>query len=123
QGSKITFDDKDMKVIIEDGGGKGRITFDSNNNKIIIESLDGDICFQAPQGDMVIAAKSAEFNATKEFQMHAGTSMPRGTDSSATVKGQNVTINGSNANANCGMAQAPSAPQPNPKDVADPYKS
>jgi uncharacterized protein involved in type VI secretion and phage assembly len=122
-GSKVTFDDKDNKVIIEDGGGKGRITFDSNANKIIIESLDGDICFQAPKGDMVIAAKSAELKATKDFEMHAGSAMAWGTDSSASVKGQNVTMSGAQANANCGTAQAPQAPQPNPQDVPDPYKS
>jgi uncharacterized protein involved in type VI secretion and phage assembly len=122
-GSKITFDDKDNKVIIEDGGGKGKITFDSNANKIIIEALEGDVCFQAPQGDIVIVAKSAELKATKNFEMHAGSAMAWGTDTNATVKGQNVTMNGSNGNANCGQAQAPTAPTATPKDVEDPYKS
>src|SRR6185295_6824457 len=46
QGSKITFDDDQLKIIIEDGTGKGKITFDSNANKIIIEALKGDVCFQ-----------------------------------------------------------------------------
>jgi uncharacterized protein involved in type VI secretion and phage assembly len=122
-GSKITFDDKDNKVIIEDGGGKGKITFDSNANKIIIEALEGDVCFQAPTGDIVIVAKSAELKATKNFEVHAGTAMAWGTDASASIKGQNVTMNGSNGNANCGSAQAPTAPTATPKDVEDPYKS
>ncbi len=32
QGSKITFDDENNQLIIEDGAQKGRITFDSNAN-------------------------------------------------------------------------------------------
>src|SRR5512139_1884124 len=50
-GSKITFDDDQEKLIIEDGAQKGRITFDAKANKITIEALDGDVCFQAPKDD------------------------------------------------------------------------
>ena len=122
-GSKITFDDQKNQIVIEDGGGKGKITFDSGSNKITIEALDGDVCLQAPTGEIVIAAKSAEIKATQGFEMHAGSTMAWGTDAKATVKGNNVGISGSNANANCGTAQAPQAPTPNPTDVADPYQS
>jgi uncharacterized protein involved in type VI secretion and phage assembly len=122
-GSKVTFDDEKGSISLEDGGGKGKITFDAGSNKITIEAMTGDVCFQSPAGDMVIVAKSAEFKATGNLEMHAGSTMSWGTDASGSVKGGTVTMSGANANANCGQAQAPAAPTASPKDVDDPYKS
>lgn len=122
-GSKITFDDDQMKLIIEDGTGKGRITFDSNANKVTIESLAGDVCLQAPTGDIKIVAKEAEFKAGSNLEIHAGSAMAWGTDAKATIKGSDVTLSGSKSNDNCGSAQAPTAPTASPQDVADPYGS
>lgn len=123
QGSKITLDDDDMKIIIEDGAGKGKITFDSNNNKIIIEAIQGDVCFQSPEGDMKIVAKSAEIKAQQNFEIHAGAAMSWGTDAGVKINGQNVTISGAQANKNCGNASAPGAPTAEPQDIDDPYGS
>jgi uncharacterized protein involved in type VI secretion and phage assembly len=123
QGSKITFDDDQMKIIIEDGTGKGTITFDSNANKIIIEALDGDVCFQAPAGDIQIVAKEAELTATQNLEIHAGSTMAWGSGAKTTIKGGTVTLSGSKSNHNCGGATAPEAPQSSPEDVADPYGS
>lgn len=124
QGSKITFDDDKMMIIIEDGTGKGKITFDSNANKIIIEALEGDVCFQAPQGDMKIVAKSAELTASSSVEIHAGGAMKWGTDAGAKINGGGgVTMSGAKSNSNCGNASAPAAPTADPKDVADPYGS
>jgi uncharacterized protein involved in type VI secretion and phage assembly len=124
QGSKITFDDDEMKIIIEDGTGKGKITFDANGNKIIIEALEGDVCFQCPTGDMKIVAKSAEFKATSNVEIHAGGKMQWGTGASAKITGSGgVTMSGSKVNLNCGVAQMPQAPTAEPKDVEDPYGS
>jgi len=122
-GSKITFDDDEMKIIIEDGKGNGKITFDSNANKIIIEALKGDVCFQAPAGDLQIVAKEAEFTAGKNLEIHAGSTMAWGSDSNLTIKASNVTMSGSKVNANCGTASMPAAPTSDPKDTADPYGS
>jgi len=123
QGSKITLDDDDMKIIIEDGTGNGKITFDSNANKIIIEAIKGDVCFQSPTGDTKIVAKSAELKATQNLEIHAGAAMSWGTDAGVKINGQNVTISGAQANKNCGNASAPSAPTADPKDIDDPYGS
>jgi uncharacterized protein involved in type VI secretion and phage assembly len=122
-GHKITFDDDQMKIILEDGTQKGKITFDSNNNKIIIEALDGDVCFQSPEGEMKIVAKSAEFKATQNLEINCGAAMAWGTDASATLKGQSVTMSGAKVNLNCGGAQSPQAPEASPADVEDPYGS
>src|SRR5215510_11727193 len=84
-GSKITFDDDKNLLIIEDGGKKGKITFDAEKNKITIEALDGDVCVQSPKGDMKIVAKTAEFKAGSNVEIHAGQKMQWGTDKNAKV--------------------------------------
>jgi uncharacterized protein involved in type VI secretion and phage assembly len=122
-GSKITFDDDKNQVVIEDGAGKGKITLDADNNKIIIEALDGDVCFQSPQGDMKIVAQTMELKAQQNIDIHAGANMTWGTDATAKISGSDVTLSGSTTNLNCGNAQAPEAPQTNPEDVEDPYGS
>ena len=122
-GSKITFDDEKLLIIIEDGTQKGKITFDSNANKIIIEALKGDVCFQSPQGDTQIVAKEIEMKAGTNIEIHAGSKMDWGTGAKTEVGAPSVTITGSKGNANCGNAQAPQAPTSDPQDVADPYGS
>jgi uncharacterized protein involved in type VI secretion and phage assembly len=126
QGSRIVMDDGDSpNVIIEDGTGKGRITIDTQNNKIIIEALEGDVCFQTPQGEMKIVAKAVDMKATQAgVEIHAGSTMAWGTDAGATISGQSgVTMSGSTHNNNNGAAQAPQAPTSDPQDVDDPYGS
>jgi uncharacterized protein involved in type VI secretion and phage assembly len=124
QGSKITFDDEKNQLIIEDGTGIGKITFEADSNKMTIEAIKGDVCFQSPMGDMQIFAKEAEFTAKKNVEIHAGKAMSWGTDAKAAINGGSaMTLSGSKANMNCGNAQMPQAPQPEPKDVEDPYGS
>ncbi|HEX4416492.1 MAG TPA: phage baseplate assembly protein V [Kofleriaceae bacterium] len=123
QGSKITFDDENEKLMIEDGAQKGRITLDAKANKITIESLDGDICFQSPADDMTIVAKSIELTATQNLEIHAGGAMQWGAGASASVKSSGTTLSGSKVNTNCGSAQMPTAPTTSPQDIADPYGS
>jgi uncharacterized protein involved in type VI secretion and phage assembly len=124
QGSKVLFDDSDaQKIVLEDGGGKGRITLDAKNKKITIEALDGDVCFQAPQGDLTIVAKEAEFKATQNLEVNAGSNMSWGAQSAKVSSSSAVTISGAKANFNCGSAQAPAAPSASPADVKDPVGS
>lgn len=122
-GSKITLDDEEMKIIIEDGTGKGKITFDANANKISIEALKGDVCFQAPQGEIAIVAKEATLEASQKLEIHTGAAMAWGSDANVLIKGSAVTMVGSTGNNNCGSAQAPAAPEATPQEVADPYGS
>jgi uncharacterized protein involved in type VI secretion and phage assembly len=123
EGSKITFDDKEKKILIEDGTGKGKITFDSNENKIILEALKGDVCIQTPQGDTQICAKEIELKAGTNIEIHAGSSMDWGAGQSVTIKSNAIYMTGSNGNANCGNAQMPPTPSSTPEDVKDPYGS
>jgi len=124
QGSKITFDDEKNQLIIEDGTGIGKITFEADSNKMTIEALKGDVCFQAPEGQIQIFAKEAEFTATGKLEVHAGKAMSWGAGSKATLNGgSSMTLSGSTNNHNCGNSQMPQAPNPEPKDVEDPYGS
>lgn len=123
EGSKITFDDEKNTVTIEDGKTKGKITLDADNNKIIIEAIEGDACFQAPQGDLQILAKEIQLTATQKLEFHAESDMQWGAGGSATIKSQSIEMAGSNANINCGNSQMPEAPEAEPQDVPDPYGS
>jgi uncharacterized protein involved in type VI secretion and phage assembly len=124
-GNKVTLDDSTSPgIVIEDGAGKGRITIDTANNKIIIEALEGDVCFQCPQGEMKIVAKSMEMKAKENLEVHAGEGMSWGCDTSVKINGSSgVTTSGSTSNPNCGNSKAPQAPTADPQDVADPYGS
>jgi uncharacterized protein involved in type VI secretion and phage assembly len=123
-GSKITFDDDKNTVTIEDGKGVGKIHIDSEKNKITIEAMQGDVCFQSPEGDTVIFAKEMEMKATDNIEVHAGANMSWGSGGKTDLGGgSSMTMSGSKENHNCGTAQMPQAPQPDPKDVADPYGS
>lgn len=122
-GSKLTFDDDQMKLVIEDGSGKGRITLDSNANKIVIEALAGDACFQTPNGETKIVAKAIELKAGQNLEIHAGKSMAWGATNAKINGSGGVTLSGAKVNLNCGNAQAPAMPQANPQDVPDPYEA
>jgi uncharacterized protein involved in type VI secretion and phage assembly len=122
-GSKITFDDEKNSITIEDGGGKGVITFDAEKNKITIEAKKGDVCFQAPTGDITINAKEIEMTATKSIEIHAGSNMSWGCDAGVTIQSPAVTMSGSKENHNCGNASAPPAPSTTPQATNEPYKS
>jgi len=123
-GSKITFDDDQMKLIIEDGGGKGRITFDSNANKITIEALVGDVAVQSPSGDTKVVANQIEMKAGQNIEIHAGAAMAWGSDADVKINGGgSVNMSGATVNLNNGNAQAPQAPQANPAEVPDRYGS
>jgi uncharacterized protein involved in type VI secretion and phage assembly len=125
QGNKVILDDSDNpNIVIEDGAGKGRITLDTQNNKIIIEALEGDVCFQCPTGDMKIVAKTMDLKAKENVEVHAGSTMAWGCDTTVKINGsQSVTTSGSNSNPNCGNSSAPAAPTADPQDIADPYGS
>jgi uncharacterized protein involved in type VI secretion and phage assembly len=124
QGSKITFDDDKNQLIIEDGTGCGIITFDADKNKITIEAKKGDVCFQAPQGEIKVVAKSSEIKGGTNLEMHSGQAMAWGSDSGVKLNGSGgVTMAGSKVNMNCSVAQSPPAPSSTPKDIDDPYGS
>lgn len=122
-GSKITFDDENNKLTIEDGSGKGKVTLDADNNKIVIEALSGDVCFQTPAGETKIVAKSIELKAGQNLEIHAGKAMAWGATNAKINGSGGVTLSGAKVNLNCGNAQAPAMPSAYPQDISDPYEA
>ena len=85
EGSKITFDDAEGTVTLEDGGGQGKITI-SKENTITIESATGDICFLAPGGGINVVAKEFSLDAKMNFHLDAKAGMKLGGDAKVTLK-------------------------------------
>jgi uncharacterized protein involved in type VI secretion and phage assembly len=119
-GSKVIFDDEKGDLIIEDGGGVGRITLGKKG--ILIEALKGDVCLQSPAGEMKIVANEATIEAGANLEIVAGAAMKFGSGAATEIKGTSVTLSGMPVNINSGAA-APSAPSTSPKDIANPYGS
>lgn len=121
-GSKITFDDENGKLIIEDGGGKGKITFESQGNKLTIDASSADVCVQSPADQMKMVAKSAKFEATGNLEIHAGSTI-KAEGKDVTIKGADARLSGSTTDFNSGKATAAEKASTSPVDCPDPYGS
>ena len=121
-GSRLIFDDDKQQLIIEDGGGKGRVTLDADKNLITIEALDGDVAVQAPAGELTLVADKAVFKAGGTLSITSGDGMTIAGDAGVTIKaGSAMAISGSTVDINNGGAKSAQAPTASPADVADPY--
>lgn len=120
-GSKITFDDDAGTVSLEDGGGEGKITI-SKDNKITIEAASGDVCFQAPDGDLNIVAKELKIEAQMNCHIEAAQGLKIGSDGDVTFKsGGMLKVHGGKTDLKpSGGAQAPPGGEASPEDVPDP---
>lgn len=115
EGSKITLDDKEEQIIIEDGGGLGKITI--TKDKIMIEASQNDVCVQAPAGDLNIVANELKAEASQNFQMQATAAAKLSSDAKVTIKGGSMLkIHGATTSINGGAA---SASEVSEGDVAD----
>ncbi|MCE9575628.1 MAG: phage baseplate assembly protein V, partial [Deltaproteobacteria bacterium] len=85
-GSRILFDDKDDQIVIEDGGGVGRITLDAKHNKIVVEALIGDACVHC-KDDLVIQAKEIEMVAKATLAITSTSGNVKGNANAITIKG------------------------------------
>src|SRR5262249_54104074 len=65
-GHIVTLDDSDDKpgISIVDQTGKNKIEFDSKSNKLTVH-FEGDMLFEAPQGDIAIKGKTIHAEATE----------------------------------------------------------
>jgi uncharacterized protein involved in type VI secretion and phage assembly len=120
-GSQIMFNDKDGKIIIEDGESKGRITIDKAN-KILIESDTGDCCFQAPDGDLIIVAKEITMEADNNMHVQSGSGgTSLGGDKAMTLDGGSMlNVKGQTVDLGPGGVSAPSAQSHSVEETPDP---
>ncbi len=122
EGSKIVFDDDQGTVSFEDGGGHGKITI-SKENKITIESATGDVCFQAPSGEMNIVANELKAEGSMNFHIESGSGTNLGGDSKITIKGGTMLkVHGSKVDFNPGGVTAASSVSDSCEEVPDPLE-
>jgi len=124
EGSRVLFDDEQDRIVIEDGGGKGRITIDTAHNTILIEALEGDVALQAPEGELQIVSKETIWKAGKTIEVNIGTTLAIGTNARCDITGMRLLqfTGGPDVNINSG-GQAPQAATAEPVDVPDKYGS
>ena len=119
-GSSLMFDDEKGKIIIEDGGKKGKITIDKAN-KIQIESSGGDCCFQAPDCDLIIVANEITMEASSKLNIQSGKGIDIGSDAAANIKGGSaLNIKGQSVDFQPGGVSSPQAESATVEEAPDP---
>ena len=119
-GSKIVFDDAEGVVSYEDGDGHGKITI-SKENKITIESATGDVCVQAPAGELNIMANELTSEGSMNYHIESLSGTNLGGDGAVTIKGgMMLQMHGQKIDINPGGVSAPSKTSASPEEVPDP---
>lgn len=99
---KITFEDVEKYILIEDGAGIGSVKIDAQNNKIEITAKQGDVAVQCKE-DMQILAGEVAITAKGNCDLMGKSS---GVDASSTatfkVNGNMVALKGSTIDVNPG---------------------
>jgi uncharacterized protein involved in type VI secretion and phage assembly len=120
EGSKIVLDDDQGTVTVEDGKGDGKITI-SKDNKITIESSSGDVCAQAPSGDLVVVANEIMLDASTNLKIEAATDCKVSSDGKITVDGGSLLkANGATVKFMCSSASDAEEGTDTCEDVPDP---
>ena len=121
EGSQVIFDDDKNLVSYEDGTGHGKITIDADNDKIIIESATGDVCLQAPQGELNIVAKEIKAEGQQNFHLDTKAGTNLGSGGETTIKaGTSLKVQSMPLDLNPGGVTAPTETSASPEEVPDP---
>ena len=119
-GSYIEFDDDKGTVTLTDGEGIGKIVI-SKENKITIEASQGDICIQAPAGELNIVADKIAGEGRQNGLIDCASGLNIGGDGKVTYKGgMSAKVECTKTDLNPGGVTAPTATDASPEDVADP---
>lgn len=122
KGHKITFEDDQGFILIEDGGGIGTIKIDSKANAIEITAKQGDGAFQA-KDELNILAGEIAITAKGNCDLMGKSS---GVDASATatikIDGNMVALKGSTIDINPGGVPKAAKASGSVSDVPDPVK-
>jgi len=120
EGSKIIFDDDKGEITISDGGGIGKIVI--TKDKITLEATQGDVCLQAPKGEINIVAKELSSTGSMNYHIEAASGgLQVGGDAAVTVKaGMMLQLNGATCKVMASGAAAPSGGQAQCEEVPDP---
>ena len=119
EGSKIILDDDKGLVTIQDGKSEGKIVIDITN-KITIEAANGDVCLQAPKGELNIVAKEIKSEGTQNYHLETKSGTNLGSDGETTIKSAMLQIAGATVDLNPGGVPAPAETQDKCEEVPDP---
>jgi phage protein D/phage baseplate assembly protein gpV len=91
-GHIVTLDDSEDKpgISIVDQTGKNKIEYDSKANKLTVH-FEGDMFFDAPNGDVNVKGKTVTMEATTDFKIK-GVSLTAEATQAATLKGANTSV-------------------------------
>ncbi len=118
-GSKIVFDDDKKTITLTDGKGVGKIIIEEK--KITIEASQGDVCLQAPKGELNIVAKEIASKGSMNYHIEAASGGLQMGGQKVEVKGgMMLQLNGSAVKLQSSGAQAPEAGQASCEDAPDP---
>lgn len=122
EGSKIILDDDQGTITLEDGGGEGKILIEAD--KITIESSSGDVCFQAPEGEMTVVANELKAEGTMNCHVESMSGgLNIGGDAAVTIKGgTKLQVQGTAVQLQPGSATAAAEASDECEEVADPLE-
>ncbi len=122
-GHKITFEDDQGFIQIEDGGGIGTIKIDAKGNKIEITAKQGDGAFQCKE-ELTILAGEIQITAKGNCDLMGKSSGVDGTGTAGVkIEGNMVALKGSTIDVNPGGVAAAAKASGDVADVPDPVKS
>ncbi len=120
-GARIVFDDAAGVVRLEDGGGIGSIEIDSEG-EITLEANQGDVCLQAPGGDLNIVATKVSIRGQTAFHLESAEGIALGANQSLTFRGMPLQVHGQKVELNPGGVSSPGEPSAACEDVPDPIE-
>lgn len=116
EGSKIVLDNDKKEIVVEDGGGLGKVTI--KEDKIVIEAAENDVCIQAPKGDLNVVAKEFQGEASEKFHITAKAGAKISSDAKMTIDGGSLLkIHGATTSINPGGV--PTATEVSEGDVSE----
>lgn len=121
--TKIVFDDENGSILIQDGGGKGRILIEGGNVTLVADA--GDVSLSAPAGAIAIQADDISISAGGDVRWFAGGSSTMSAGTSATLKGAtklSLASGGGVSSLNSGGGSA-SPTQVASSEIPDPFGS
>ena len=118
EGSRIEFDADAGMVTIEDANQFGTITMGAG--KITIEVPSGDVCMQAPAGELNIVADKVEIVAPQNLHLETKSGINLGSGEATVSKGKLLQVAGMPLDLNPGYVQGPKEVMAQVEEVPEP---
>lgn len=119
-GSVVILDDAEKTITIRDGKGKGEIVIKDKN--ITFESAGGDVCIQAPSGELNVVAKEIVADAKANFHLQSGSGINLSAGATVEAKAPSLQVIGASVGLNPGGVAKANKASAKTESVADPVK-